>query len=62
VPEFHKIHSVTAYIEGWALYAESFGEQLGVYDDPANRFGALHSERFDIREFHDVVLRNGPTC
>jgi uncharacterized protein (DUF885 family) len=46
VPEFRKIYSATAYIEGWALYAESFGEQLGVYDDPANRFGALHSERF----------------
>ena len=49
VPEFRKIYSATAYIEGWALYAESFGEQLGVYDDPANRFGALHSERFRAR-------------
>lgn len=46
VPDFRKIYSATAYIEGWALYAESFGEQLGVYGDPANRFGALFSERF----------------
>ena len=49
VPEFRKIYSATAYIEGWALYAESFGERLGAYRDPASRFGALDSERFRAR-------------
>ena len=49
VPEFRKIYNATAYIEGWALYAESFGDRLGAYADPASRFGALHSERFRAR-------------
>ena len=49
LPQFRKIYHSTAYIEGWALYAESLGGQLGVYDDPASRFGALESERFRAR-------------
>ncbi|MBI1355250.1 MAG: DUF885 family protein [Acidobacteria bacterium] len=128
LPEFRKIYHVGAYIEGWALYAESLGDALGVYPDAASKFSKLESERFrakrlvvdtglhakgwtreqaiaymgeeytsevdryiawpgqalsykmgqlrilelrreaekalgekfDIREFHDVVLRNGP--
>jgi uncharacterized protein (DUF885 family) len=46
LPDFRKFYSNSAYGEGWALYAESLGLQLGVYKDPYNRFGQLASERF----------------
>src|SRR6185503_10519628 len=45
LPEFRKYVSSTAYTEGWGLYAESLGDQLGVYPDPYTRFGRLTSER-----------------
>jgi uncharacterized protein (DUF885 family) len=46
LPDFRKFYGNSAYNEGWALYAESLGLQLGVYRDPYNRFGQLASERF----------------
>ena len=46
MPEFRKIYRATAYTEGWALYSERYGDELGVYSDAAGRFSALESERF----------------
>ena len=46
LPDFRRAFSTTAYGEGWALYAESLGPELGVYREPATRFGQLASEQF----------------
>jgi uncharacterized protein (DUF885 family) len=46
LPDLRRFYSNSAFGEGWALYAESLGVELGVYKDPANRFGQLASENF----------------
>jgi uncharacterized protein (DUF885 family) len=46
VPAFRRAFGATAFSEGWALYAESLGVELGVYREPATRFGQLESELF----------------
>jgi len=44
VPAFRRFGGNTAYIEGWGLYAESLGKDLGVYETPYNYFGYLQNE------------------
>ncbi len=41
---FRRFSSDTAYIEGWGLYAEYLGYEMGIYKDPVARFGALDAE------------------
>ena len=44
LPKFRRFGGETAFIEGWGLYAESLGKDLGVYTDPYNHFGYLQNE------------------
>jgi uncharacterized protein (DUF885 family) len=76
VPDFRRFTSYVAFDEGWALYAESLGDELGLYDDPYDKFGqlayemwravrlvvdtGLHAKRWTRKQALDFFMENAP--
>lgn len=76
IPEFQKYASFTAYTEGWGLYTEELGKDMGFYKDPYSDFGRLamelwracrlvvdtgiHSKRWTREQAIDYLLENTP--
>lgn len=60
VPEFRQKYMNGAFVEGWALYTESLGKDLGVYTNPYHQLGALGTEMHRaIRLVVDAGLHTG---
>ncbi len=44
LPQFRKYEGYTAFVEGWALYSERLGKEMGGYQDPYSNYGRLENE------------------
>jgi prolyl oligopeptidase len=76
LPAFRRFDDFTAFVEGWGVYAESLGEDMGVYDDPYSKFGELayqmwravrlvvdtgiHAMHWSRQQAIDYFLENAP--
>jgi uncharacterized protein (DUF885 family) len=76
LPNFRRYGNYDAFTEGWGLYAESLGEEMGLYDDPYSKFGeltydmwravrlvidtAIHTQRWDRQKAIDYFMDNAP--